>query len=173
MGDIKTAEGLGGVNVSPDDPRVRSEPPQGNQPRPSDPEWVDRKNPDELPKYMPGVGEGVAFDPASMTVVSAGGGEAEGQGGSASTTGMLHPGHQMGDRGSAEARGVRGTDTQAGSGGPTRIPDRAEAGKDYLSTAADVGKSAGERVRAGRDQDPASAPEGAPGTQGRTNWQQS
>lgn len=24
---------------------------------PADPEWVHRKNPDEVPKYMPGVGE--------------------------------------------------------------------------------------------------------------------
>lgn len=88
-----------------------------------------------------------------------------------------------------------------GSGGPTRIPDRAEAGKEHLSTSAgghagvfarekrgrpcdlvvgppaeaaspsgdlnakppallqaDVGKGAGTRVAAGRDQDPASVP---------------
>ncbi|PRW60048.1 triacylglycerol lipase [Chlorella sorokiniana] len=112
MSDIQTAEGLGGSNVSPDDPRVRSEPPSGNQPRPTDPEWVDRKDPGSLPKHLPNVGEGVAYDPASNKVVGMGGGTAEGQGGGASTTAALGAGHALGEAGSAEDRGVRGTDAQ-------------------------------------------------------------
>jgi hypothetical protein len=40
-----------------EDPRTRSDLPQAGQGRPSDPDWVDRKDPASLPKYMPEAGE--------------------------------------------------------------------------------------------------------------------
>jgi hypothetical protein len=63
---------------------------------PADPDWVDRKDPDHLPRYTPDKGKDVAFDPASATVVATGGGKAEGRGPSASTTAALGEGHLMG-----------------------------------------------------------------------------
>ena len=56
--EVQTAEGLGGVNVrGVDDPRTRTGLPDVAEPKPSDPDWVHRRDPAEIPKYTPGAGE--------------------------------------------------------------------------------------------------------------------
>ncbi|GAB4823887.1 hypothetical protein N2152v2_010933 [Parachlorella kessleri] len=110
--NVKVAEGLGGSNVRGiDDSRAGSDLPSGNQPRPTDPDWVHRKDPDSLPKHLPGTGQDVGFDPANMTVTSLA--DTTGSGASGSSTLMGNKAHAV-RGGDPQALGVRGTDTEVG-----------------------------------------------------------
>jgi hypothetical protein len=115
-------------------------------PRPSDPSWVHRKDPDELPRYSTaqggpakgvGKGEGVGFDPASATVAMVGGAAAPSSGASVSQTDTLPQTHEMGGKGDPQALGAVGSDTQVGTfphaqGAGPRDRDRASAGNDAV-----------------------------------------
>lgn len=64
-------EGLGGTNIQGiEDSKAQGQLPPAGQGRPSDPDWVERKDPESIPQYMPGTGKGVAFDPGTMNLAS-------------------------------------------------------------------------------------------------------
>lgn len=107
--DEQVAEGLGGVNVKGfDDPRTHKDPTKTSTTetkgrKPTDPEWVDRKEPDEVLKVHgpPGTGPaaaGVGYDPGSAALSAV-------QGTTDEAT--LPQSHELGGRGDPESLGLR------------------------------------------------------------------
>ena len=153
-GDKLTAEGLGGENIQGlADPRTHeADLPNVGESKPSDPEWVERKSPEEMPKRTPAAatggvaGEGVGYDPASASVAMMEGSGVKSSGASASQTGLLPRSHEMAGKGDAEVMGVVGADTHA-----VRRAGEVGASKHGVPGEEGVGKSAETRKKAGTE----------------------
>ncbi len=148
---VQTAEGLGGVNITGvSDPRTKTGLPNVGEAKSSDPDWVQRKNPEDMPKYMKATGsEKVAgYDPGSATVATMEGTTPQrSSGASASQTGLLPRTHELGGHGDPGALGSVGAETQAGQ----KQRDRAAAGDDTMINREDYGKSTETRAKAGTE----------------------
>jgi hypothetical protein len=154
---ILTAEGLGGVNIKGlDDPRTKTGLPNVGEAKASDPDWVQRKNPEDMPRYMTTkatgsekvAGEGVGYDPGSSAVATLEDTTPQrSSGASGSQTGLLPRNHELGGHGDPAAFGSVGAETQYGH----KQRDRAAAGDDTKINREDFGRSSETREKAGTE----------------------